>query len=101
MGIIRRKEWSALRIVPGFIVREIADQIVAIPTGESARVLSGLVALNDTGRFLFELLQNPRTEEELIRTMVDTYDVDTDTAQADVAEFLAFLRHGRLLEETP
>lgn len=88
-----------MRIVPGFIVREIADQIVAIPTGESARVLSGLVALNDSGRFLFELLQVSRTEEELVCAMVETYDVDTDTAYADVTEFLAFLRHSQLLDE--
>lgn len=88
-----------MRIVPGFIVRQIADQIVAIPTGESARTLSGLVALNDTGRFLFDLLQTPRTEAELIEAMQDTYEVDNATARADVAEFLQILRQSQLLDE--
>ena len=88
-----------MRIVPGFIVRQIADQIVAIPTGESARTLSGLVALNDTGRFLFDLLQTPRTEAELIEAMQDAYEVDHATAQADVAEFLQILRQSQLLDE--
>lgn len=88
-----------MRIVPGFIVRQIADQIVAIPTGESSRTLSGLVALNDSGRFLFDLLQSPRTEEELIAAMQGTYEVDALTARADVAEFLQILRQNQLLDE--
>lgn len=88
-----------MHIVPGFIVRQIADQIVAIPTGESARTLSGLVALNDSGRFLFDLLQSPRTEEELIAAMQGTYEVDALTARADVAEFLQILRQNQLLDE--
>lgn len=88
-----------MRIVHGFIVRQIADQIVGIPTGASAQVLSGLVALNETGRFLFELLQTSRTEEELVRAMVDAYEVDADTARADVTEFLTFLRSSQLLDE--
>lgn len=80
-------------------MREIADQIVGIPTGPSAGALSGLVALNDTGRFLFELLQTSRTEEELVSALVRTYEVDDDTARADVAEFLSLLRSMKLLEE--
>lgn len=89
-----------MRIIPGFIVRQIIDQLVAIPTGESARALSGLVALNDTGRFLFDLLQTSQTEDTLVQAMQDAYDVDAATARADVAEFLQILRQAQLLDET-
>ncbi len=90
-----------MRIVPGFIVREIVGEIVAIPTGSSAHTLSGLVSLNGAGRFLFDLLQTDRTEAELIEELCAEYDVSKDTASTDVADFLLILRQNHLLLETP
>lgn len=90
-----------MQIVSGFILREIAGEIVAIPSGDSAHYLSGLVALNESGRFLFELLQTEQTEESLVQAMLDTYEIDASTAVTDVAEFLAMLRENGLLIESP
>lgn len=88
-----------MRIVPGFILREIAGETIAIPSGDSAHLLSGLAALNGSGKFLFELLQTNQTEDTLIDAMTGSYDIDRDSAQADVLEYLDFLRANRLLLE--
>lgn len=88
-----------MRIVSGFIVRQIAGETVAIPSGPSARLLSGLISLNGTGQFLFDLLRTEQTEDTLVRSMIDTYEVDEATAQADVREFLELLRRSHLLIE--
>lgn len=92
-----------MRIVPGFLIRQIAGETVAIPSGLAARHLSGLVVINGCGRFLFELLQQDRTQQELVDALMDRYDVDPETAAADVAEFLEILRkHDMLLHpESP
>lgn len=89
-----------MHIFPGFLIREIAGENVAIPTGEAAHHLSGLVVINACGRFLFELLQTEQTEEELVRSLMEVYDVDTATARADVAEFLEVLRRNDMLSES-
>lgn len=89
-----------MRIVSGFIIREVVGETVAIPSGDSAHLLSGLVALNETGRFLFGLLQTEQTEAKLVRAMLEEYDTDPATAEADVAEFLAMLRQHKLLVES-
>lgn len=86
-----------MRIVSGFIVREIVSQTVAVPSGESAHRLSGLVSLNESGRFLFELLQTEQTEDSLVQALVDAYEIDTATAQQDVSDFLDLLRDNDLL----
>lgn len=89
-----------MRIVSGFIVREVAGETIAIPAGDAARELSGLLALNGSGKFLFELLQTEQTEDSLTQALLDTYEIDPSTARADVAEFVQILRDsGVLLEQ--
>ena len=89
-----------MHIVPGFVVREIAGETIAIPAGAAARELSGLLALNGSGQFLFQLLQSEQTEDSLACTLLDTYDTDPATARADVSEFLEILRANGLLVES-
>lgn len=88
-----------MRIVPGFVVRQIAGETIAIPTGAAARELSGLIALNSSGKVLFDLLQTEQTEASLVNALLEYYEVDTATAQADVAEFLQILRSNDVLIE--
>lgn len=88
-----------MHVAKGFIVREIAGDTVAIPSGEAAGKLSGLIALGGSGKFLFELLATPQTEESLLGAMLDSYEVDADTALADIREFLDTLRQGGVLIE--
>ena len=89
-----------MHIVPGFVVREIAGETIAIPAGAAARELSGLLALNGSGKFLFQLLQSEQTEDSLACALLDTYDTDPATARADVSEFLEILRANTLLVES-
>ena len=88
-----------MRIVPGFLIREIAGETVAIPSGQAAHHLSGLVVINGCGRFLFDLLQSEQTEASLLHSMTDTYDVDEVTALVDIREFLDVLRKNDMLLE--
>ena len=89
-----------MHIVPGFIVREVAGETIAIPSGEAANTLSGLVALNSSGKLLFELLQTECSEQDLVRAMLDTYDIDEETALADVREYLEVFRKSGILVES-
>ncbi len=88
-----------MRIVPGFLIREIAGETVAIPSGAAAHCLSGLVVLNGCGKFLFDLLQNEQSPVTLRAAMMDAYEVDAQTADADIAEFLGILRMNKMLVE--
>lgn len=90
-----------MRITPGFVVRQIAGETIAVPSGPSAQSLSGLLALNDSGEFLFNLLQTEQSQESLVQALLDTYEVDRDTACADVVEFLGILRENNILIEDP
>lgn len=86
-----------MRIVSGFIIRQIAGETVAIPSGDSAHQLSGLIALNDSGEFLFKLLQSDQTEDSLIKALLENFEVDYSTAKQDVADFIFMLQENDLL----
>lgn len=86
-----------MRIVSGFVLREIAGDIIVIPTGEAARRLSGVITLNECGKFLFELLRSEQTKDSLVNALLDEYEIDRDTASRDVDAFIERLsKHGFL-----
>lgn len=88
-----------MHVLSGFIVREIAGEIIAIPSGDAAKNLSGLIALNESGKLLFELLQTEQSEASLVEALLNGFDIDAPTANADVSEFLDILRQSGVLVE--
>ena len=88
-----------MRIIPGFIIREIAGETIVVPTGEASRKLSGIITLNECARFLFELLQTERTEEDLTAALLDEYEITPSQAAEDVAEFVSQLRQKGFLTD--
>ena len=88
-----------MRIVSGFHVREVLDEVVAVPTGEAAQRLFGIVSLNEVSKFLFEKLNSEQTEETLVTALLEEFEVDQGTAETDVKEFLTYLREFNLIVE--
>ena len=87
-----------MKIKDGFVVREIADEFIVVPTGEMALQLNGLITINETGYFLWQKLSGETDEDALIQAMMDEYEVDRVTAGADISEFLDVLRKCDILE---
>ena len=81
-----------LKIKDGFIVREILDSYMAVPVGERTREVHGVIALNETGAFLWKILEEDTSEDKLIASMVKEYEITEKTAKDDIKEYLSFLR---------
>lgn len=88
-----------MRLVEGFVLRKTLDEWVAVPCGQSALRMSGLVSMNETGAFLFSALQQEHTEDTLRSLLLDSYDTDEETAAQDVRYFVEYLRQNNLLVE--
>ena len=58
---------------------------------------NGMITVNETGAFLWEKLSEEITEEALLAAMLDEYEVDEETAKADIAEFIKLLDDNDLL----
>jgi len=75
-----------------FILREVAGSLVVVPVGNAARNFPGMMRLNESGRFLWELLQEEQTEESLTKALLARYEVCWEQAAKDVAAFLECIR---------
>ena len=82
----------------GFIVRQIADQNVAVAVGEASHSFRGMIKLNDTGLMIWNLLEDDITENGIVAALTERYDVDDETARADVRRFLSVLTEAGVLE---
>ena len=76
-----------MKIKEGFILREVAGQIVVLPSGDDLN-LNMMITLNGTGRFLWEHLQEDTDEAALIAALLNEYDVDEETVTNAVHEFV-------------
>ena len=85
-------------IDPGYAVREIAGEYIAVPVEVSSAAPPQTVLLNETGYFLWTLLQQETTYKNLIHRMTDEFEVSADEAEKDVDEFLSCLEKYNLLE---
>ena len=87
-----------MKIKEGFILRPFVNQWVAIPVGKSSAKGDALVTLNEVGAYLWELLQQERTKQEMMQQILNTYDVDEATAEKDLGAFLQKLETAGLLQ---
>ena len=85
---------------PNFLLRQVAGSTVVVPVGPAAKRFPGMMRLNESGQFLWELLQNNKTEQELVDAMMVRYEVGFQQATQDVAAFLTRLRSVGALDET-
>ena len=81
-----------MQIKAELISREIAGEYFLVPVGKSVLDTNGLFALNELGFFLWELLPAVETEDDLVKKVLEEYEVEEDVARRDIRRFLDKLR---------
>ena len=87
-----------LKLKEGLILREVAGSYVVVAVGKAAVEFNAMITLNETGAFLWKALEKGATEESLTEALLDEYEVDKDTASADVKEFIEKIKEAKLLK---
>lgn len=70
------------------VLREIAGEHLLIPVGQTALKVHGMITLSESGLLLWNKLQEECTEEDLVNALLAEYEVDRETAEADVKAFI-------------
>ena len=74
-----------------FILREVADTLVLVPVGDAMIRFSGMITVNATGAYIWELLEKEQTLDTLTEALMGNYAVDRETAHADAEAFVGKL----------
>ena len=83
----------------GYICRKVAEQNIVIPIKSTERDITVIVHLNDTGRFLWDLMAQDISVEELTSALSERYEIDENVARNDVTSFICVLRNADLIED--
>ena len=75
-----------------FLLRDVAGTLVVVPVGAAVSAFPGMITLNATGAYLWELLESEQTVQTLTDALVARYEVDSEKARADVEAFLTKLK---------
>lgn len=82
-----------------FLLQNVGGQDILVPTGAKVMDMNALVTLNATARRVWELLADDCSMEYLAADIAEEFDVDPETARADVQVFLDDLGKFGLIEK--
>ncbi len=87
-----------MKIKDGFVLRELAGNYVVVAVGPASKEFNGVIRMNNTGAFLWRILDSGADEQALVSALLKEYDVDKETAKNDVSSFLKMVKEAELVE---
>ena len=88
-----------MKLNPEYEIIEIADEYIAVPIGETAKAFHGVIALSGPTAFLLKHMDGTRSRDDLIRLLLDKYDVSEDTVDRDFNALLSSCKQTGLIIE--
>ena len=82
-----------------FTIREVAGEIIAIPVGQTALELNGMIVLNPVSRVIWEKLEKGADKEQILDALTENFEVERQVAAEDLREILDELSRQGMLEK--
>ncbi len=88
-----------MKLKEGFILRKVADKYVVVAVGPLAKEFNGMISLNETGAFLFEIARTKADETEFKNALMQRYvGLSEEIALRDAKAFMKKLTEEELLK---
>ena len=83
-----REEAKDMKIKEGFVLRNVVDEYIVMPTGDKIAKFDGAVVLNEVSAFIYKLLETSVCRDDVLTAILNEFDVDEATASADLDSIL-------------
>lgn len=87
-----------MKIKKGLMLCKVGESNVILASGNVEMQIQGLTTVNETGAFIWERLMEDTDVDAVVNAMLREFDVDRETAMADVDAFIAMLSQADFLE---
>lgn len=87
-----------MKIKEGFVLRSVAGSNIVVPVGAAVLDFNGMITLNDSGAFLWKVLEQGADVDAMVKALLSEYDVDEQTARTCSEDFVAKLKEAGCLE---
>ena len=74
-----------------FVMRQVIDEYVMVPRGETAERINGPMTLSETAAFIYDHLEEVKTPEEMAELLGKEYNISGKEILEEVKEVLVFL----------
>lgn len=81
-----------------FEIMELGEQTIAVPIDDNVEAFRGVIKLNESSAFIFELLKEDITEDEIVSKLEIEYDAPKELLVHDVRKYIQeFIERGLLI----
>jgi hypothetical protein len=70
------------------VTRKTGNEYVLVPITDNIADMNSVYTLNETGAFIWELIDGKRSVEEIIIKLTNEYNIDKQNAESDVFTFI-------------
>ena len=81
-----------MNIKKRLLKRQIAGDAFLVPLGKEIYDSNGLFFLNEVGEFIWDRLEQAQSQEDILKALLEEYDVEESVACQDVEAFFLKLR---------
>lgn len=76
-----------MKLKKGFVLREVCGDYMVVPVGTASIDYKSVIRLNETGAFIWRLISDGQTDDEIVEKITASYDIDENTAREDLRVF--------------
>ncbi len=88
-----------MKLKGNFVLRQIMGETIVIPVGDAMLNINGMICLNEVGELIFRGLQAEDSREKILDEILQSFDVTSEEAAADLDDFLRRFCEIGLLEQ--
>lgn len=81
-----------------FVIQNLLGNYCAVSVGSNSKAFSGVINLNETGKRVFECIQQGMEVDQIVAVLLEEYDVDETTARKEAEKVVGILSKEGLLE---